>query len=205
MSRKTMPQPHPLFTILDDPDGVLALDLAGVILKDTHHGLRCEVEPASRGDSSTAASTVTIIETDDSLDYWVGTVAPRAIARFLYELNRWEYPDPIPLASDISKFDDEQMLRIWGDPLARACWVCLRWRRLTNQYFKDAIEWMAGVVRAQRAGGKFTRLSLRNILRTMNEVVGSEENLGILAHRMYPYLAGEREFTFKIETAKAEQ
>lgn len=198
MSRKTFPLPYPLFSILDDPEAVLARDLCAVLRTLTRGGLSCGPAVAWHG----TASVVTIVKCDESPYYWLDN-ASGMIRHFLHELEDWDYPDPIPLASDIANCGDEQMLRIWNDPLARACWVCLRWRRLTNQYFKDAVEWFAEWVKARRAKGTLTRAALRAQLSSMHEVMGTSEKCGIYAHRMYPYLSGEKEFRFVVEQKEA--
>lgn len=201
----TVELPLELYTTINDPEGVLAADLAWMITSDTSRALRCTVsrvperEDAHRVLAVAGATGASAGQVDA---YYVRTYVPNSIRRFEGAVNDWRYPNPVVLNFDPDKLDDEQMTRIWSDPLARACWIGLRYRRLVSQHFKDIVEWFAEEVRDAQRQGTLSRAWLRLAFSKMDGVIGQSEERGILAAALYPYLAGEKTFEYIVRTAE---
>lgn len=189
------PQGEIFYTTLDDPEGIKADAAADVIRRQAH--LACAPCPIlDRPENFYVMATVK----PDS--FYVQRYLPDAIRYFERELERSDYPDPVKLAFDPAKTEDEQFKRIWSDEIARAVWIGLRYRRVTNQHFKDHVESIAASVKKRLGLGVLSRTQLRGMFSWNSDIFGSEELTGLVALRLFPYLVGEKVFRFEVEEAE---
>lgn len=189
-ARKVAVQPEGeiLFATINDPEGLLAHALCTLIARRCHAG---PFQVETRED----AFLIIVTRIDD---YHRTYHLPGVLPEWAREIARSEYPDPMPLAFDPETIEDEQLRRIWRDDLTRSLWTGLRFRRLASRHFNDSVE---AIARELRRKVKFDRRTLNALFQRM-ECFGSSELTGVVAARLYPYLTGQKVFTYTVEAGK---
>jgi hypothetical protein len=193
--KKVEPKPvegEVLFSTINDPEGLFAGDLCSMLSRRAYtHAEKRAV--AGRPDSFEVVAPQ--VE-----DYYRGRL-PDVLKEFDREVSRWTYPDVMPLGFDPAKTPDKVIRRIWRDDLTRALWTGLRWRRLVSQHFNEEVEQAADYFKALQRKGQFTRQAVSRFFWRM-DCFGSAELTGVVAARLWPYLTGEKVFTYKVEEGK---
>jgi hypothetical protein len=188
------PEGEVIFATVDDPEGCLAGDLCSVLLKWC--GLRSFEKRAVEG----REDAFLIFAPAKLEDFYRGRI-PDALREWSSEVERWVYPEVIPLGFDPEKTAEPVIRRIWRDDFARALWTGLRWRRLVCQDFNERVEQAADYCRTLQAKEKFNRQELNRLFWRLG-CFGSAELTGVVAARLWPYLTGEKSFRYAIEEGK---
>jgi hypothetical protein len=192
-ARKEAREGEALFATINDPEGMLAGDLCSLLFS------RCRADAEKRAvEGRPDAFLVSIVKIDA---YYRNFYLPDVLPEWFREVTEWTYPDPVPLGFDPERISDPQLRRIWRDPLTRALWTGLRWRRLVSDKFNDSVEAAADYIRLLQRKEKFNRQELNRLFWRMN-CFGSSELTGSRAASLWPYLTGERVFRYTVEEKK---
>lgn len=187
------PEGEVLFATVNDPEGMLAGDLCKLLFA------RCRASAETRPVAGRKDAFLIILTRID--DYYRSFYLPDVLPEWSREVGGIQYPETVPLGFDPATVKDKQIRRIWRDDLTRSLWTGLRFGRIVSQYFNDSVEALAARVRELQAKKKFNRRALNAQFRRM-ECFGSAELTGVVAAALFPYLTGEKTFSFKVEERK---
>ena len=115
--------------------------------------------------------------------------------------------DTLILKFDPSKSDDPMIQQVFADDLARTLWLGIKQGHLASQYFNKECLWAAKQIREAQDNFPLLPLTAEGLFDILSNratvypgLIGSGEREKAFAAELLPYVLGESQLTYRIET-----